>query len=347
MHRPRFRPSAAHVVLVLLAATAWLAGVAGSAETDGPYADIAADSYELQPDTGVAVARGNVRASYQDIRVSADYAEYNTKTTDIVARGNVVLQRGVFTWRGQAVRGNFAQRDFTVGPYEAQAGPWYCVGGGGRHHSDGAVSLRDVRLSTCEYVERPHYSLSARRVRYYADGRFRAYHTLYKVGRVPILYLPVVFGDTETDVGNVEIKPGYSSDWGAYLLLGKEWRVGKKSTTKMMLDLRAKNGVALGNRTQVLTDSSQTDILVYGLEDNDPPETEAGFNRRFKVRDERFRGRLYHRQQVGEELTLRLRLDALSDIDMLEDWFRRDHRRSRQPKSYADFTYESERLALS
>ena len=347
MHNPRPRPSASRLLLVLLLQTAWFAGVADGVEVAVPAAEIEADSYELQSATGIAIARGNVHASYQDVSVSADHAEYNTKTTDIVASGNVVLRRGVFVWRGQSVRGNLTQRDFTVGPYEAQAGPWHCVGGGGRHHSDGAVSLRDVRLSTCEYVDKPHYCLKARRVHYYPDGGFKAYHAWYEVGRVPILYFPVVFGDTDTDVGNVEIKPGYSSDWGGFLLLGREWRVGKRSSTKMLLDLRSKNGVAVGNETQLRTDSSQTDVLVYGMEDNDPPETEEGFNRRFDVRDERYRGKLYHRQELGDNATLRLNLDALSDIDMLEDWFRRDHRRSPQPKSYADLAYETERLALS
>lgn len=347
MHSPGLRPSFSRVLPLLFLLTAWFAGVTHGVEVGVAAADIEADSYELQAATGMAVARGNVHASYQDVRVSADYAEYNTKTTDIVASGNVVLQRGVFVWRGQTVQGNLTQRDFTVGPYEAQAGPWYCVGAGGRHHADGAASSRDVRLSTCEYVDRPHYCLKARRVHYYPDGKFRAYHTWYSIGRVPILYLPVVFGDTNVDMGGIEIKPGYSSDWGGYLLLGKEWRVGKRSSTKMLLDLRSKNGVAVGNETQLLTDSSQTDILLYGMDDHDPPETEPGYNRRFDVRDERFRGRLYHRQELSDNTTLRLRLDALSDIDMLEDWFRRDHRRSPQPKSYADLAYESERFALS
>jgi len=309
--------------------------------------DIQADNYEFQPQTGLAVGRGNVRITYEDLSLTADHVEVNTKTNDVAGRGNIVFQRGVFRWRGPSISGNIETKEFNFGSYEATSGVFYAKGEGGVHRSDGQVALGRTQLSTCEYFDHPHYSIKARRAVHFPDGRFRAYHTVYKVGKVPIFYWPVVFGDTDGVAGNVEIKPGYDSDWGPYLLLGREWPVGTNVATKMMLHLRGKNGVALGNRTRAHTSKSDTDFVVYGMRDEDPPETEEGYNRRFNVQDDRYRVKLYHRQALAEGLSLRVRGDAFSDIDMLEDWFRREHRRNPQPKSFADLTYESERFTLS
>ena len=312
-----------------------------------PDLDLNADSVEVDPGSGLAVAEGNVRATYGGVTLTADRVEVNHQSMDVAARGSIVLKRGVFEWRGSSITGNFKTKEFSFDQFQGTTGVWYAEGAGGTHHSDGRATLGRTRLSTCEYLAHPHYSISARRVVYRPDGTFKAYHTWYKVGNVPVFYWPVVFGDTSASGGNIHIKPGYDSDWGAYLLLGREWRVTDKVRTELLLHLREKNGVALGNRTQVKTANSDTSVLAYGMRDNDPPETEDGFNRRFDVEEDRYRVNLYHHQRLGENLSLRLRLDALSDIDMLEDWFRRVHRRNPQPRSFADLTYESERFTLA
>ena len=311
-----------------------------------------ADQYEFDPNTGLGEGRGNVRIAYEDVTLRADAVQINVRTKDVKAWGHVFLKRGVFVWRGKQVSGNFDRRDFTVNDYAAETGVWYARGKKGEHFPDGRVELDDVTLSTCEYVTAPephsHYSLSARRVLYYPDGRFKAYHTVYRIGRVPVFYVPVMYGDTESGPdSSIEIRPGYGSDWGAYLLLGRRWRIGKDSSTKLMLHLRSKHGIAVGNETRISTPRTETEFLIYGMHDQDPPETEPGFNRRFDIENKRYRTRLYHREELTDRLSLRLNLDALSDIDMLEDWFEHEYDRFRQPSSFADLTYAGESVAFS
>ena len=54
----------------------------------------------------------------------------------------------------------------------------------------------------------------------------------------------------------------------------------------------------------------------------------------------------YYQNRLTDDLTLRLNIDFLSDIDMLEDWFKRDYRRIQQPRSYLDLSYDQQYYSL-
>jgi lipopolysaccharide assembly outer membrane protein LptD (OstA) len=308
--------------------------------------EITASDYTFSPETGQGHGEGNVRVRYQDVALDADVVDVNFKTRDVSAKGNILLKRGPFEWRGPQVAGNIGTKQFAFGTFDVRTGVWYGKGSAGSHLSDGTAQLDHTNITTCN-LPSPHYSVQASRVLYYPDGKFRAYNTVYRVGSVPIFYWPVLFGDSKAEVGSISIRPGYSSDWGAYLLLGRTWQVSKEVETTARLDLRSKNGVALGNDTEIRTTYSQTDLGLYGMYDLDTPETTSGYNRRFKAADWRYRANLYHRQELDQRLTLRANVDALSDIDMLEDWYRREYARDPQPRTFADVAYDAQRFSLS
>lgn len=308
--------------------------------------EVTARDYTFDPATGQGHGEGNVRVRYQDVSLDADVVDVNLKTKDVSAKGNVVLRREPFEWRGDAVSGNVGTKKFVFGTFEFSTGVWYGTGSGGGHESDGSAWLQGVRMSTCD-LPRPHYSIQARRVLYYPDGKFRAYHTVYRVGELPIFYWPVVFGDSNPGRGSISIRPGYSSDWGAFLLLARTWQVSKEVETTAKLDLRSKHGVAIGNETHIRRTYSSTDLDLYGMYDTNPPETGRDRNGRFDTQDWRGRAALYHRQELDRALTLRTNVDAQSDVDMLHDWFKRDYDRDPQPRTFADVVYDTPRLSLS
>lgn len=315
-------------------------------EPEGAPLDLRADNVDYQPETGWAAARGKVLIEYQGMRLQADEVRLNQKTKDVEARGNVLFEDGEKAWRGEELVGNFSTRVFSTGVFDLKGGVWYGRAESSERLVDGRTSVTDARITTCDH-EHPHYSISAKRIVYYPNGKFRAYHTVYRVGDVPVFYWPLLLGDTNAGGGNIEIKPGYSSDWGAYLLLGRTYRLGDYGRTKFMLDLRSKNGVAVGNRTRLQLARSETDFLVYGMNDMDTPETSDGYNRRFASEDTRYRLNLYQRFDPYHDLTFRAQVDALSDIDMLEDWFEREYDANPQPHSYVDASWNADTFNLS
>lgn len=308
--------------------------------------DLRADSIDFHPETGWAAARGNVLIEYQGMRLQADEIRLNQQTKDVEARGNVFFEDGERAWRGEQLTGNFATRVFATGIFDIKDGIWFGRAEDSERFEDGRTVVTGARISTCDH-EHPHYSISARRIVYYPNGKFRAYHTVSRIGSVPVFYWPLLLGDTSAAGGNIEIRPGYSGDWGAYLLLGRTYRLGDYGRTKFMLDLRSKNGVAVGNRTRLRLARSETDFLVYGLYDLDTPETSDGYNRRFKSEDTRYRLSLYQRFDPYYDLTLRAQLNLFSDIDMLENWFKRDFDANPEPHSYLDATWDADAFHLS
>lgn len=308
--------------------------------------EVTANDYTFSPETGQGHGEGNVRVRYQDVALDADVVDVNFKTRDVSAKGNILLKRGPYEWRGSEVAGNVGTKHFTFGTFDVKTGVWYGKGSAGSHLSDGTAQVERTRLTTCD-LPAPHYSVQASRVLYYPDGKFRAYNTVYRVGNVPIFYWPVLAGDTNADVGSISIRPGYSSDWGAYLLLARTWQVSKEVETTARLDLRTKNGIALGNDTTINTTYTRTEIGLYGMYDLDAPETSDGYNRRFNATDWRGRAEVYHRQELDQHLTLRANVDYLSDVDMLEDWYHREYARDPQPRTFADVVYDAQRFSLS
>lgn len=313
---------------------------------------ITADTYEFDAKTGRGYAKGNILLGYKDITVTADEAEVDLTGGDMSASGNVVLKRGLFSWHGSKVQGNFKTREFTIGEYAASTGVVYISGVSGQYRSNGSVELSRARLSTCEYLEttgKPHYSLDVGDVVYQRNGDFVARNVVYRVFGIPIFWLPIIWGNTNQEGNGVEIRPGYSGDWGPYLLLAKGWHLNKYIDTKLRLDLRGKHGIAVGNETTVTTPTSRTAALIYAMDDSSPPNSRASADagKDAKVDSGRYRLKLSHYQTIRPDLTLRMNIDKLSDIDMLQNWYRKEYRINPQPPSFGDLTWERDRFALS
>jgi LPS-assembly protein len=338
-HRVVFAPLLVLCLLLLTFAQllpAQLAELLG----DTSQMQIEADLLEHSQQSGDAHASGNVRIVYGNLTLQADEVLVNQETEDFTATGAVLitLQDGT-QWRAPAVKGNLKSHAFSFGPYRLDGPVWHSGGDSGENSADGQQTLRNAWLSTCDCTE-PHYRLSASSIRHDAKQRFVAKNVILRLGPVPIFYLPILWGSTNANQFGYILKPGYSGRRGAYLQIGRLWKLHEDHSAKAYVDLMSKRGVGLGGNYQQNTKARAVDATVYGLHDLDTPETGDGFNRRFESRDDRYRLHYYQHERFSEHLSLRLNLDLLSDIDMLEDWFRRDHRRFEQPKSYLDLSYD-------
>ena len=336
---------------------------------------VAAKNYEFDSKTGLGHGTGGVRVTFQDNVMTADEVKYDSLHQKIWAKGNVVMtsERGAkvkgdtteaadsgdngTVWKCDEITGNFVTRQFEMGKYRAHSGVVYLAGESAsatlEGKGKGETVIHQGSFTTCDLAEtgEPHYKMTSNRIVYHADGSFTAYNAVIKVGTVPVLYLPAMWGTTAGE-GELDVKPGVSGRWGAYLLLSKSWKLSDQVTTKMHLDLYSKRGVAIGNETRIVTDHSDTKTRLYGINDNDTPKTRdaAGsskYNRRFDKVPGRYRAEGYHTQELGDGLNLRMKVDKMSDIDMMEDWFREEFRVNPQPKSFADVTLDSERFSLS
>lgn len=321
--------------------------------------NVEADKYDFDQKSGWAKVEDNVVISYRGMVLEAEKAQVNMETKDVEASGKVYvytldspdapeIERRVF-WHGDEITGNFEEKVFRSGGHKVISGEWYGRGGEMQYDTEENIIFHNVTLSTCEYVieDHEHYSLNAGKVVHTPDGKLKAYHTWYKVGPVPVFYWPYVQWDTDKDTGNIRLEPGHSGDWGAYLLTSRRWKLSEKTDTTLKLDYRSKRGFGAGNLTKRETDKTKSELLLYGLKDDEPPQTSPDYNRRFDIEDNPYRIAFSHFQQLTDKLTLRLNIDKLSDIDMLEEWFEDEYADYRQPRSFIDLRYDAERYTAS
>lgn len=330
------------ILAVLLLCCCISFGAAKSPIGEAQELKIAADNVSHEQASDTITAEGNVRIDYGDITMTAQKVTLNRGTMDFKALGDVKvsLANDGGKWQSQAILGNLEKRQLFFGPYRMSSPVWHGGGEDGGADGDGNVTSTDVWLSTCDKHE-PHYRISASTVNYFSNHTFSAKNAILRFGNVPVFYFPYIWGTTDSSSGYI-VHPGYSGKKGAYLRLGRVKKFNDKGEGNLYLDLMAKRGVGVGSDIDYNDGNRTMKSKLYGILDSDPPETEHGYDRRFKSRDERYRVNAYFREELDEGLDMRLNVDVLSDISMLSDWFKRDYNRVEQPRSYLDLNMDTE-----
>lgn len=310
------------------------------------------DADELSHDlaSGDVFATGNVVVTYGLIQLRASKASINQQTYDFTAQGDAqnevnisIAEQG--SWSAPAVQGNFQKRSVAFGPFRLNSEIWHAAGESGITDESGKKVLQKAWLSTCD-LEHPHYRIEAKEIVHHSDQRFTAKHVVLKFGPVPVFYFPLLFGSTNVDQAGLIFRPGYSGRRGAYLQVGRIWKGDILGTSKLYLDLMSKRGIGAGFENNYEAQDREVKTQFYAIHDKKPSETSSGYNRRFRIKKDRFRANAYYRQVIEDDLSLRLNIDYLSDSAMLEDWFKRDHRRYQQAKSFVDLSYDHDYFNL-
>lgn len=303
---------------------------------------IQADELSYGVDSAVAQASGNVVVDYGKIRMTCQQASVNQQTKDFSASGDVVISmEGQGSWQAPSLHGNLDDATVAFGPFRMDTEVWHLGGDSGESlGADDGQIIKNGWMSTCD-CEHPHYRIQAAEIRYNrTDNTVVAKHATLRVGDLPIFYLPWLFG-TADDMAGMVFRPGYSGKRGAYLRLGRLWKHTDKGSSQVYVDGMTKRGVGVGQETDYRSDNRDVQTTLYALHDQDPAETRPGYDRRFRSQDDRFRLKLYLREELAENWSLCLNVDYLSDISMLDDWFRHDWRHWGQPRSFATLSYDN------
>ncbi len=321
--------------------------------TKHPDFDAVADELEFLHEENLLKGSGNVTINYHGLKMTADQVELNTDTRAIRANGNVTLQYADIYWEGGSIEGNLESKEFAFNEYRSHSEPWYLVGGGGALDTEGTITAKNISLSTCDYLfgDTPHWRMQCSEFQYFADKRFRAYNVVYKIGGIPVFYLPVVSGHTEKQVNNVHLSAGYESDSGVFAEVAKDWELNDDVKTEAGIIYRSQRGMALRNSTELNIGRSRTDFFAYGMRDRDPLSDATingvDFNGRFESQEDRYRLKLSNKTPIYERLSLQVHADHFSDNDLLLEFFKKDFRSDPQPVSFANLSYSGDYLNVS
>jgi len=298
--------------------------------TDVPV-EIRADG-ETRFVNGVAVAEGNVQIHFRGTDIYADYAEYNPETREVLLVGNIRIYNDDQILTGQRAVYNLESRQIRALDFR----------GGDQVFKFTALSLRAPTLKqfrarsltlTTSDSSQPDYHMRAKGARIYPDDRVILTNATLYVGQTPVFWFPYVYAP----IGEMgwDIKPGFNSTWGAFLLLGYRFPLTNKTDAKLNFDYRSDRGVAGGIELDSVygpNDKSTAHFKFYYADDTDPTINNTAFDRTGEQPDNgRWIVSFQNRLVVNDDLYATADINAISDQYFLQDYFPNEFMRDPQP----------------
>jgi len=296
--------------------------------------DIQADDLSYDAVRRVVIARGNVKVTRGTDSVAADYAEVDTATEQVYARGNIVIHYQGNVWEGGEASYNFKTGAGDFGAFEASAPPYYVTAADSRRLSPRLTELTGVTLSTCE-PGNSEYSIRASSATLEDNRVLRAKNVRFHLGPVPFFWFPYVKADMDA-FSNFEFTPGASSEMGPFLLTAYNHRLNDVFKTHTHFDVRQKRGVAVGEDLawKAPTGEYAGRLRLYYANDRNPwRDDEQRAEREELIDSNRYWLQLKDRRNLTDRDYLITGLNYLSDPWMLSDFFDDEYQKNVQPEN--------------
>ncbi|MGA0175696.1 MAG: LPS-assembly protein LptD [Chthoniobacterales bacterium] len=287
--------------------------------TDVPV-EIRADG-ETRFVDGVAVAEDNVQIHFQGTDIYCDYAEYNPETREVLLVGNIRIYADEQILNGHRAVYNLESRQIRALDFD----------GGDQVFKFSTLSMRAPTLKkfrarslslTTSDSSQPDYRLRAKSARIYPDDRVILSNATLYVGQTPVFWFPYVYAP----LGEMgwDIKPGFNSTWGAFLLLGYTFPLTTKTDATVHFDYRSERGIAGGidlNAVYGPGDKSTANFRFYYADDTDPTVNNTAFQRTDEPENGRWIVSFQNRLVVNEDVYATVDINAISDQYFLQDYF--------------------------
>ncbi|HQR45449.1 MAG TPA: LPS assembly protein LptD [Thermoanaerobaculia bacterium] len=186
--------------------------------------------------------------TYQDIQLSARKVRANLEKKTVIAEGDVLLVQGLSRLRGDRLDFDLVEKVGVVtnGKVDLEGGV----------HLRGALlskvgprsyTLTDGRLTACE-GDRPAWEFSMTRGRFTLEEYARLSDATFRLGSVPLLYMPYLLWPVLRERASGFLIPGlgYNSVRGAYLGLAYYWAISRSTDATFVSDLYSNGWYGLG-----------------------------------------------------------------------------------------------------
>ena len=342
--------------------------------------EVQADSLEYEHDKNLMIGNGHVRIQRDNESLRGDHAIVNMQSQDVLAEGNVTLERGSDVWVGNKLRYNFKSQKGDFGAFNAFLDPFYAQADSSHRVGKDEYLLENAKLSTCE-GDHPEAYFRAKKMWIVPGRHVRAQHVVLYIKGVPVMYSPY-WNQNIGDKNFISIVPGYSSRMYAFLLTAFNYRISRKVEAASHVDLRMRRGVGLGQdlmwsssgnakglsternmgqkdnnfwhygriienetpKEETEEDSWAGDLITYYIHDAWPDE---GDTQTYKIDQDRYRLRLYHNQSFDEQNYLMSQINYLSDPKIIEQFFREEYKTSPEPDNYIVLGHRAEHYTAS
>ena len=288
---------------------------------------------------GVAVAENNVIIHYGSTSIYADYVQYNPETRDVLAIGNVRLYRDGRLVEGDRALYNLETKLLRSSDFRSSMSPFFAKGETVNSLIDGTGYEAKNVIATTSDSSKPDYHFQARNIRIHPNDYITLTNVSMYVGQTPVFWFPYIYQSLKEESG-FNFTPGYSSDWGSYVL--NRYGIPLTDTTHGMLDLdlRSKRGVAVGFETNSKfgpENKSWAHFRSYYADD-----TSSNTNNTAQViapvSSSRYRLSFQSRTYLTDDIYANADLNKLSDYRFLRDFYPSEYHLNPQPDNVVSLT---------
>lgn len=217
-----------------------------------------------------AVLTGAVQIRYQDVDLKADRAELDLETKIVTASGNVILDQGPRRLTGDTVVFNLDTKTGKLTNSTGQVTPdYYFTGTEVSKTGDDTYQITNGNFTSCSQ-EVPDWSFRLREARVEVDGYAHVRSASMRVKNVPVFYTPYILWPVKSDRTSGFLIPniGYSDRRGASLGFAYFQTLGRSYDTTFHVDTYTEGFLGLGNELRYQpTAGTKGDLLGYYVRD--------------------------------------------------------------------------------
>lgn len=298
------------------------------------------------------VARGDAVLDFKETRLRADRINYYQEYGLADAEGNVSVMHSGNRLLADRLSYEVGENVFSVSLL--RTGQWpYLISG-----ITAGGSAEDILIegASLYYGNPGPYALnvSADQVQYVQDESeeyVRIDSATFRVGRIPIFYLPGYTYYLDDSPYHLELAAGHDSELGAYIQSTAMFPVSSFMRLGANFDLYTNRGVLAGPATQYVYDSENQQIVgalsTAWIEDQGDDQELRTDTLNQQIDSSRGFAEWRHKHHIGERFSMTASASYWSDSELTRD-FREDYYNDNQvPDSFAEAAYAGDNFILS
>jgi len=322
------------VIFCLFAFFAILPKTTYAQEVSGPV-ELTGDVVEYSADGQILTATGNVVIKSNGSTLTADIVEFHRDSQTAYAKGNVRLKMEQGEISGRQLTFEFSTMTGEFKGAKIITTPYYGQGRKVNKVDDNRLDVIDGHITTCDY-DKPHFRFKFSKMEMYPGDKVVSRHVRMVIGKVPILYIPRFTQILRDRRSNVILTPGFTKDWGMFLLSDWRYHLNENIKGTVHLDAREKKDIASGVDLNYTTEKYGKGIIrTYYMN-----ERTIGAKRWYLKRTEptiereRFKVEWRHQWDVDEKTFIILQYYRLSDADFLQDFYKKEFEGDSTPSTF-------------
>src|SRR5438552_14899576 len=281
---------------------------------------------ETSYENGLATARDNVAIHVGDTDIYADYAQYNSRTHEVLAVGHVRIYRDVNLYISDRGIYNIDTKKIRATNMRTKSDPYFVSGENVSEISENGYLVQNGTFTTHD-APTADFHLQAQTIRIYEKDRVIFRNVTFYVGKVPIFWWPYLY-QSLSDAFSFTVSPAFLSSWGPSLLTQVTFPITDDIRGRIRLDYRGRRGVAIGFESDIdygKDKSSSAKLKTYYLQDQNPLVNRTALPRG-AVPTGRYRVSLGDRTNFTHDIYGIVDMTKLSDPFVMQDFYKSEFR---------------------